>query len=118
MDIVERRLQQLEADYEATVCAGQAKKTEEPKRSDEPCIETPDLSLCCEEMLPKIEPVKFEPRLETPPLTREQVDGIKKHMQSIKLAHEPEWASTLSDDQFRKIFKNVFGRDDNSYFFN
>ncbi len=115
MDLVDRRLRQLEADYAATVAAGTRVTPVRPseERTDERtnnAIETPVLE---DELLPvQIEGVKYEPRREcVEPLSDEQIHQIKQHMQSIKLAHNPEWASELSDEQFARVFTNVYSRD-------
>ena len=111
MDIVDRRLRQLEADYAATVAAGA--RDQQPPRPDDTSVDaldTPELENC-DELLPvQIEGVKYEPREENP-LTLDQIDQIKTHMKSIKLCHNPEWASELSDAQFARVFSNVFSRD-------
>jgi len=111
MDLVDRRLRQLEADYAATVAAGTRISPVKPseERTDN-AIETPVLE---GELLPiQIEGVKYEPRREcAEPLSAEQIHQIKQRMQSIKLAHNPEWASELSDEQFARVFTNVYSRD-------
>jgi hypothetical protein len=110
MDIGDRRLRQLEADYAATIAAGSMKPVDSPIDCDHHVIETPELE---EEFLPvpPIEGVKFSSRPESCPLSSDQVDEIKTHMKSIKLSHNPEWASGLSDAQFARVFSNVFSKD-------
>jgi hypothetical protein len=51
--------------------------------------------------------------IEPMPLTPEEVERIKSHMSSIQLKHKPDWASSLTDEQFRKIFAKIFSSDNN-----
>lgn len=111
MDIVERRLRQLDADYEATIAAGTRREPQERYELVTPEVDSESLQLELEFSGPKIDSVTFAPRPESPPLTEDQVSQIKTHMSSFKLCHNPEWAAELSDDQFARVFTNVFSRD-------
>ena len=114
MDLVERRLRQIDADYEATISAGKKRESDTHYDLVTPEVESDHDSYPQQEPGVKIDCVKYVARDESPPLTVDQVSQIKTHMLSIKLSHNPEWASELSDAQFSRVFMNVFSRDNNS----
>jgi hypothetical protein len=121
MDLYEQRLERLEADYEQTIAAGRrAEQRREIERAvteyrlltggrqdTEPCgIETPDVDT---EVLQE---ENREPQVEIPkkivePLSADEVERIKSHMSTIRLKHQPSWASNISDDQLLSMVRRL-----------
>jgi hypothetical protein len=114
MDLVEGRLRQIDADYEATLAAGKKRESDTHSELVTPEAESDHDSYPEHNTSVKIDCVKYVARDESAPLTVDQVSQIKTHMSSNKLSHNPEWASELSDAQFSRVFLNVFSRDNNS----
>ena len=124
MDLWERRLQSLEADYRETIAAGE--RAEQRRRLEaivaehraeyqlvsdhetEACsIETPAADTACESD-------NVEPRKETPlpqrivdPLTPFEIERIKAHMSTVELKPEPSWARQISDQQLLELLNRV-----------
>jgi hypothetical protein len=123
MDLFEARLRRLEIDYEETIAAGeraeQRKKLEamvaehraqyqaisEPVQDSETCgIDTPILREISKHESTVPEPIP--PRV-VKPMSETDIERVKNHMASIKLKHQPSWASNLSDDQLLAIMRRI-----------
>ena len=108
MNIVDFKLSRMEADYAATIAAGERASQHEdvlPESDDDIeylRIDTPAVDKM-------IIPVGFSARPESSPLTTEQVTQIKQHMSTIKLKYQPNWAKSVSDDQLRRILEQRVG---------
>lgn len=123
MDLFEARLRRIEADYDATIAAGERAaqrrmieaavaehRTQYQVLSDHPddtetCgIDTPSI---CDEALEQSSVIKpVVPRV-VEPMTEDEIKRVKLQMASIKLKHQPSWASNLSDDQLIAIMRRI-----------
>ena len=114
MDLWERRLQTLEIDYQETIAAGE--RAEQRRRieaivsehraeyqlvsdheTDACGIDTPAMDGICEpEQMTAPQPCSI-PR-DVTPMSQSDIERVKAHMSTIKLMHEPSWASAISDE--------------------
>ena len=124
MDLWERRLQALEADYEETIAAGaraehrrhleaivadhRAEYQLVADHETDACgIETPPVITALDESLhptPDLVPIETQ---SIEPLSAADIERIKTHMATVELKHEPQWARQISDQQLLELLNRV-----------
>jgi hypothetical protein len=114
MDLYERRLKQLEADYSETIEVGE--RASRVRKSTSEIYEYHALSAeasnvpSCGVSQERIDTPTFyqtsrpvEENKTISPLTIEQIDKIKCDMSKIQLKHEPSWGKQVSDEKLTRM---------------
>jgi len=114
MDLYERRLKQLEADYSETIEVGERasrvrKSTSEiyeyhalsAEASNVPSCGVSQERIDTPTLYQTSRPVEENKTIS--PLTIEQIDKIKCDMSKIQLKHEPSWGKQVSDEKLTRM---------------
>lgn len=109
--LFQHRLDRMEADYAATIAAGERANSSRLEDSGEalfePLVDSPDEPDDHHANLSTPECIPAEFTRNSPPLSEEEIASIKSHMASIRPSHCPSWAAGVSDEQLLGLLRKL-----------